>query len=97
MPIPRAPGLVGYNDNFFRKFPHDDIVREALEEEPFDSSGACRAGQVGERNDFVFEKINRSVDCVIEFLAKPGTLMLVPGRCFNRLYRGLFKDSYPAH
>jgi hypothetical protein len=90
---------VGYsdNDNFFRKFPHDDIVREALEEEPFDSSGARRAGQVGERNDFVFEKINRGVDCVVEFLAKSRTLMLVPGRCFDRFYRGLFKDSYPAH
>jgi hypothetical protein len=85
------------NNDFFGEFPHDNVVREALEEEPFDSSGARRAGQVGEGNDFVFEKINGRVDRVVEFLAKPRTLMLVPGRCFNRLYRGLFKDSYPAH
>ena len=82
------------NNDFFEEFPHDDVVREAPEEEFF---GSCRAGQVGERNDFVFEKINRSIDRVVEFLAKPGTLMLVPGRCFNRFYRGLFKNSYPAH
>lgn len=82
------------NNDFFGEFPHDNVVREAPEEESF---GSCRTRQVGERNDFVFEKINRSVDRVVEFLAKPGTLMLVPGRCFNRFYRGLFKDSYPAH
>jgi hypothetical protein len=34
---------------------------------------------------------------VVEFLAKSRTLMLVPSRCFDRFYRGLFKDSYPAH
>ena len=82
------------NDDFFGEFQHDDVVREALEKESFSS---CRAGQVCERNDFVFEKVNGSVDRVVELPAKPRTLTLVPGCCFNRLYRGLFKDSYPAH
>ncbi len=86
-----------YNDNFFGEFPYDDVVREALEEKSFGPSGTCHAGQVGERNDFVFEKVDGGVDRAVEFSAKPRTLMLVPGRCFNRLYGGLFKDSYPAH
>lgn len=60
------------NNNFFGEFPHDDVVREALEEEPFGPSGTCCAGQVCERNDFIFEKVNGSVDRVIEFLATPG-------------------------
>lgn len=87
---------MGYcdNDDFFGEFPHNDVVRKALEEESFDS---CCTGKVGERNDFVFEKVNGGVDRMIEFLTKPRTLMLVSCGCFNRLYRGLFKDSYPAH
>ena len=95
-PISRAPGLMSdsdYND-FFGEFPHDDVVREALEEESF---GSCRTCQVSERDDFVFEKVNGGVDRMIEFLTKPRMLMLVPYGCLNRLYRGLFKDSYPAH
>ena len=82
------------NDDFFGKFPHDNIVRETLEKESFDF---CCTGQVGERNDFVFEEVDGSIDRAVEFPAKPWTLMLVPGRCFNRFYCGLFKDSYSAH
>lgn len=90
---------MGYSDNddFFGVFPHDDIVRKTLKEKSFGSSSICCAGQVCERNDFVFKEIDSGVDCTVELPAKPRTFMLVPGRCFNRLYRGLFKDSYPAH
>jgi len=85
------------NNNFFGKFPYDDVVREPLEEESFGSHGSCRTGQIGEGNEFVFEKIDGGVDGAVEFPAEPRTLMLVPSRCFNRLFGGLFKDSYPSH
>lgn len=87
----------GHHDNFFGEFPHDDVVREALEEESFGSYGTCRTGQIGERNDFVFKKIDGSVDRAVEFPAESRTFMLVPSRCFDRLFGGLFKDSYPTH
>ena len=45
----------GNNDNFFGALPDDDVVGEALEDESFCTSIACRAGQVGEGNDFIFK------------------------------------------
>ena len=80
-------------DDFFGEFPHDDIVRETLKEESFGSSSTCRTGHVCERNNFVFEKVDNSVNCVVELYAQPGMLLLVPGRRFNRLFSGLLKDS----
>ena len=91
---------MGYGDNynFFLGLPGDDIIWKIFEDKSFSCAGARVAGHLRERNNFIFEKIECSINRVVKLHAKAGgALSLVPGCRFNGFPGGFFKYPYTAH
>ncbi|MGH8549133.1 MAG: hypothetical protein ACRERU_11150 [Methylococcales bacterium] len=85
------------NEHFFRVLTHNDGIRKTLEEEPFSPSTTRDAGYLRERNDPIFEKVQREINRLVEFYTKAGTLLLVPCRRFDRFFCRVFKNPYSPH
>lgn len=72
-------------------FSNDDIVRKAAQNEPLGTLSPRFSGHVGERNDLLFEQIQRSVKRLCEFDPQTWPLFFVPSSGFNGLVGGLFE------
>lgn len=60
------------NNNIFGSFSYNNVIGETFEDESFNSFGAGGTRHIHQRNDLVFEKVNSSIYCALEFDAKPG-------------------------
>jgi len=98
-PITGTPRMVRKRDDdkFIACLSHDDVVREAPENEPLYSESSHCPGHRYERHSLVFEKVQSGFDGTLEFITQSSPLGLVPCGCFRRFISCRVDDAYAAH
>lgn len=85
------------HDDFRIAFMNDDGVGEASEQQAFDSANPGNAGCGYQRDDVLFEQIERRVDSMLKIFAKSGAFFLILRRRFGGLLGRGRMDTQHAH
>lgn len=73
------------HEDFGIALTNDDGVGEASEQQAFDPASPGNTGCGCQRNDVLFEQVERRIDSVLKIRAKPGALFLIPRRRLDGL------------